>query len=187
MKKRLFIGIRIMPSYELLDFYSKLKQNLLLDKIKWVSAENFHITLKFLGEIETSLIPEIKKSVQTVANQTRKFKIQLKGLGQFKKNRSTKVIWLGLSNFEKINNLAENVMLEMIGLGFEPENRPYSAHLTIGRVKYVDDEIKLTEMIENFKDEMFQLSDIESITLYESISSLKGLVYIPLYIVDLLK
>jgi RNA 2',3'-cyclic 3'-phosphodiesterase len=185
LMKRLFVGIKIHPNKKLLDFYSKLKTSLKDDKIKWVPAENFHITLKFLGETPTSLLPKITKSLEQIVADFEIFSIKLKGLGHFKKQQNTKVIWLGLENVEILSVMAEKIDIAMQKLGFEPETRPFKAHLTLGRVKYISNEIRIQEQIKAFNDFDIQLVRVSSVVLFESVLKKNGPQYYSFHVIDL--
>ncbi len=175
--KRLFIGIKITPSAELLDFYSKLKIRLKNDKIKWVPVENFHITLKFLGNTPSSIVPLIVRSIEDVVTKFERFSIEIKGLGCFKKQRRTSVIWLGLKKVDVLSVLAKEVDEAMESIGFELESRPFKAHLTIGRVKSLSNEIMLQKYVEEFKNVDFQIAVIEAVVLFESVLQRTGVKY----------
>lgn len=185
LMKRLFIGIKIHPNQKLLDFYSKLRTTLKDEQIKWVPAENFHLTLKFLGDTPTSLVPKIIDSLKSLIVDFERFGVEVCGLGSFKKQRRTNVIWLGLKNIEILTDLAEKVDNAIGKLGFEPESRNFKAHLTLGRVKYIADENRVQELINEFGNCNFQLVDIESIELFESVLQKTWPQYYSMYKVEL--
>jgi len=180
MEKRLFIGIKIYPSSELLDFYSRLKSRLENEKISWVDIENMHITLKYLGNTDINLISQISESLVSIAKKNEPFRIEIKGFGRFKKNRKTNVIWLGVGENRMLNKLASDVIGEMSNFGFEPENRPYRAHLTLGRVKSNLEETILEGFEEKYKDFFLQDLIVENLILYESLRINGLLLYKPL-------
>jgi 2'-5' RNA ligase len=97
--KRLFIGIKIHPNDELLDFYSKLRMQFKGEKIKWVPAENFHITLKFLGDTSPSLVPRMINSLKEIATKFEKFSIEINGLGSFKKTKTNECYLAGIEKY----------------------------------------------------------------------------------------
>ncbi len=167
--KRLFIGVKIHPNKELLKFYSNLRIWFKDDKIKWVPIENFHITLKFLGDAPSSMIPEIVNSLKEVITKFQQFSIEIKGLGCFKKQRKTSVIWLGLNNIEMLSSLANKIDVAMHNLGFGLETRPFKAHLTLGRVKHISSEINVQNYVEDYKNLNLQVACIEEVVLFESI------------------
>lgn len=176
--KRLFIGIKINPNKKLLDFYFNLKASLKDEKIKWVPAENFHITLKFLGDTSPSLIPQIVDSLNLIIKDFQKFTLEINGLGCFKKHRRTNVIWLGLKNTQLLETLAKKVDEAMLQYGFERETRALKAHLTLGRVKFIANEKQLDNLIYEFGRVRFQNFEVTEIILFESMLHPVGPKYI---------
>jgi 2'-5' RNA ligase len=91
-----------------------------------------------------------------------------------KKQRRTNVIWLGLKNTEVLSKLAKEVDRSMHNFGFELETRPFKAHLTLGRVKYISNEARLESYVDEFKGLSFQVADIDEIILFESVLQQTG-------------
>ena len=104
-------------------------------KTTWVKPENMHLTLKFLGETEQSRIKNISNALADIVSLTNQFEIRFKGVGAFPNFSKPKVFWIGT---EGDNNafveLATKIDQQMSEVGFKPETRRFSAHLTIGRV-----------------------------------------------------
>jgi len=175
--KRLFIGVKFQPTRRTIDFYSKLKSKLKEDKIKWSPIENMHITLKFLGETDSAIMSSIIENLEQIATKFNPFSIDILGLGRFKKQRNTKIIWLGIGNANILNALANEIDRAMKDLGFESENRPFKAHLTLGRVKYLSDEEQLLRLIKESENEYFQSVLINKVFLIESILQQNGSKY----------
>ena len=167
--KRLFIGVRILPTKKTLDFYSKLKSKLKDEKIKWVSLEKMRITLKFLGNTDATLLPSINAKLKQIATRVEPFSINIQGLGRFKNQRDTKVIWLGISNTNILNALANEIDNAMKDFGFDSENRPFNPHLTLGRVRYQSNEDYITQLIIEYNGMRFQSTKICEFFLVESV------------------
>lgn len=179
--KRLFVGIKIIPNAELLDFYTALRTALQDDKIKWVPIENFHITLKFLGDTASSLVPQIINQLENVVEKFKEFDLEVNGLGHFKKQRRTNVIWLGLKNTETLASLANKIDVSMNSIGFNLEERTFKAHLTLGRVKYFVSEKRILELIKEYKELGFQVCTINEVLLFESVLKNTGSKYTVLH------
>jgi 2'-5' RNA ligase len=104
--------------------------------IRWVRRENLHLTLVFLGENPPEFIAKVKTQLARAAAETTRFTMALSRLGVFPNERSPRVVWLGVEPGKTgLTALAGRVLRELVTVGFIPEKRPFSAHLTIGRVK----------------------------------------------------
>ena len=107
--------------------------------ITWVKPENIHITLKFLGDTSTDLLPQIEQRISRICREIPPFELSSKQGGVFPRWEMPKVLWVGVdaapeSMFQlaKLKNALEG---ELEPLGFTAETRPFKPHLTIGRVK----------------------------------------------------
>lgn len=103
--------------------------------IRWTSPENIHITLKFLGETDEKLVPEIEARLSSICSNSRPFTINVRGAGVFPNPKHPNVLWVGIDKSEGLQNLNRLIEGAMSELGFEKETREFSPHLTIGRVK----------------------------------------------------
>ncbi len=102
--------------------------------IRWTSAENIHITLKFLGEIDENQAMLVKQTLPVLLERIIPFKIEIGELGAFPKPERPKVIWIG-SKFDPTGiELQRSIELKLSQLGFEKEERRFSPHLTLGRI-----------------------------------------------------
>jgi len=103
--------------------------------IKWVEPENLHLTLKFIGERPETDVDSITRAVGLALASRKKFEVQIKGCGGFPNLRNPKVIWVGMENAGPTIEMAAQIDGKLQPLGIAPETRPFSPHLTIGRVK----------------------------------------------------
>jgi 2'-5' RNA ligase len=133
-KVRLFIGIKITPSIKTLSVINELKQHFFESEIKWVNQENYHITLKFLGETPEYYIKSIDRIIKQTLNNIRTFRIELNGCDFFGR-KSPQTIWIGLQQTEKLKSLQNELNESLQELGFASETKNFVPHLTIGRVK----------------------------------------------------
>ncbi len=104
--------------------------------VDWVGADGIHITLKFLGEISAQKASRLSQEFGRVAQSSEPFTLAASGLGCFPHCRRPRLLWVGvegdLSALERLQNATERSALR---LGFAPDRRCFSAHLTIGRVR----------------------------------------------------
>jgi RNA 2',3'-cyclic 3'-phosphodiesterase len=134
---RAFIAIEIPSDIKttLKDLQSRLKRNN-PTSIKWVEPANIHLTLKFLGNISTSQIDPVTSAMQTSVSAFHPFRLQIQALGAFPNFNRPQVLWVGLNGDLKVLlNLQHILDLNLSRLGFAADERPFSAHLTLGRVR----------------------------------------------------
>ena len=103
--------------------------------LRWVTADNLHLTLKFLGEIASIQIDPLAQALETESKQHQPFEITIEGLGCFPNPRRPRVVWVGIVAPPALPRLVERIETAIGPLGFAAEERPFSAHLTIGRVR----------------------------------------------------
>jgi 2'-5' RNA ligase len=154
--------------------------------VSWVKPENIHITLKFLGEVPEEKINEVFSAIEIALKETKKFKINLKGMGAFPDFRRPRVIWVGTGKGgEELLSMANKIEEEMEKIGFPKENRKFSPHFTIGRVKSPKNIEKLMEKV---KSTDFETEDIgvNEVTVMKSQLHPAGAIYTPLKKIPLL-
>ncbi len=176
---RSFIAIEIDPEIlEKLDRFGKEIGAEIRGRkgsVKWVCPERMHLTLKFLGEVDESLIPEIAGAMDTAAGQTGGFSMEIEGAGTF--GRPARVIWAGIRENQALRGLYERLENELVTLGFEAEERDYSPHLTLGRVKEPKAGRQIFKIVENMQSREFGKFDVERICLFKSELTNEGPVY----------
>jgi 2'-5' RNA ligase len=133
---RTFIAVKISESsrHSLSELIGQLRES--RADVKWVTPENAHLTLKFLGDVDEKKIDEIAGRVSAACQGTRPFKMSLTGLGAFPNARRPSVIWVGVDEGrDSLADLNEKIERELEKMGFERERRKFSPHLTIGRLR----------------------------------------------------
>jgi len=178
--KRTFIACKISPGDKLLKTYTKLRNELKNEKIKWVNSDHFHITLFFLGDTDEEMIPRVRTRVGNLVDQFSSFHIKLSGLGVFKNMNKPRVLWAGIYQYETMKEIKEGIENEMVALGFPAEKKEFRPHLTMARLKWINDKEKLKGLINDYQDEDFQQVKINEIIYYESILKPSGPVYKPI-------
>lgn len=103
--------------------------------VRWVPAANVHLTLKFLGATEDSLVARISGALSERLSSYSPFYIRITGVGCFPDMRRPRVIWVGIEESRELTDLAMDIEAEMVKLGYAAEDRAFSPHLTIGRVR----------------------------------------------------
>jgi len=154
MDTRCFIAVNLpdVMKRTLEDVITELKKT--GADVKWVNAGNIHFTLKFLGNTDASLIPAMTDALSKKLSLYNAFYITIADVGCFPSEKRPRVIWVGIKDSEVLTNIQKDVDAVFTGFGFAPEERPFSPHLTIGRVRSMK---KITELMKRFAD--FKRSD----------------------------
>ena len=107
-----------------------------LPGVRWVNPGGIHLTLKFLGEIPPSTVPLLLDAIESVVASHNSFRLGLGNLGVFPNPDNPRVLWVGLDgDLSSLGELQESVEEQCLFLGFEPERRGFTPHLTLGRVR----------------------------------------------------
>lgn len=149
----------------------------MVDGIRWVPAANVHLTLKFLGDIDVALVPEIATRLDQTAGLTPLFSLCAQGVGAFPNTRRARVLWVGLhGDLPCLKGLQESIEKALVTLGFECEKRPFRAHLTIGRTRGKGVGCPLGELpvVEKASPEPFTVHEVR---LYQSVLKPTGAQY----------
>jgi RNA 2',3'-cyclic 3'-phosphodiesterase len=126
---RLFVAIDFPDDVK--DRVSALKAE--IPTARWVSRDQMHLTLFFIGETER--LQAVKDGLAGV--KAAPFDLTLSGVGRFPPGdrKPPRVIWVGINPQPALNHLQANVTTALTAIGFQPEDRPYSPHLTLARLK----------------------------------------------------
>jgi len=146
--------------------------------VKWVKPENLHVTLKFLGEVGPDKIDAIKSEMQKTAAQDKKFSLLVSGIGVIPNPRYPRVVYSNLvDDRQKLRNLSKRLDETMTRLGFEPEERDFLPHLTIGRVKSFKAKSLLIMKIREFHKREIGRLDVGGVHLIKSELKPTGVIY----------
>jgi len=105
-------------------------------EIRWTRPENVHVTLKFLGDVAEEGLVRIAEVLESVGERHEAFEAVPSGFGAFPSTRRARVVWAGIGDGAgRLQALARDVERSLQPLGFEPEIRPYTPHLTLGRAR----------------------------------------------------
>lgn len=104
----------------------------------WSRPAGIHLTLKFLGEVGEERVPEIMQALALALIGTKRFRLCIEGVGTFPNPASARVVWLGVTgDVDKLVAVQAAVEQAVVGLGLEPDCRPYTPHLTLGRIRKI--------------------------------------------------
>ena len=172
--KRLFAAIKVSPAEEFLSRYYALKRNLDKEKIKWVEPENIHITLKFFGETPDHHIPGISVALQKASQENNPFEYSIINTGIFGSSYNPKVIWFGIEPTDRIIKLSESTFVALEQIGIERDRQNFVPHLTIARIKVLEDKAFFQKVIDKYKEGFIQKEEVSEFHLLESELSPKG-------------
>ncbi len=175
--KRIFAAIKVEPNENLLRVYDELKDDLRYEKIKWVEPQNIHITLKFFGETSDEKIDDICEVFDVIAQRHPAFTLQMQNVGIFGSSYNPRVVWFGMKESSEIEKLANDVLKSVEEVGFPRDRQNFRPHLTVGRIKVIQDKRYFQQVINKFKNTFLQTIPVNSFLLIESKLRPQGSVY----------
>ena len=152
---------------------------------KWVDPNSIHLTLKFLGNVPVDNIAGIITMTEQAVEAVKPFHLEIGKLGCFPNLRRVQVVWVGIAgDLDPLQLLAKKLEDNMAELGFPPEGRPFTPHLTLARIRddaTPDQRRALGEIIAGIKSESNLIFNINSISLMRSQLRPSGAVYTELH------
>lgn len=145
--------------------------------VSWVTAENLHLTLKFLGGVEPHRLDGVASTLADVVTAEPAFRLTLRGLGAFPSPTRPRVIWAGVAGPAEIVRLATRVEEALAGLGFARDGRPFSAHVTLGRIHEPQRDPVLAAALAEGAEREFGAIGVDRISLMRSDLSPRGARY----------
>ena len=144
--------------------------------LKLVEPENIHATVRFLGEVPAATIELVKEQMNEVKFSA--FDMEFTGLGAFPNLRKINVVWVGMrKGKEEISRIFEQLEPRFRKSGFEPDNRGFSPHVTIARVKTGRMREELAKFVDEMRDTPFGVIHVEEVRLKRSVLMPKGPAY----------
>ena len=99
---------------------------------RWQSAEQMHLTLRFIGEVDGAAFGEIRDALARVEGET--FSLALQGVGHFPPRGQARILWAGAAPSPRLTRLRERIEAAVTGVGFEPDGRNFAPHVTLARL-----------------------------------------------------
>jgi 2'-5' RNA ligase len=183
--KRTFIAVKVEVLDEFQAAISELKSGLIKENIKWTDISNMHVTLAFIGNTDELTVKNIVSLLENRFSGFDKIDFKIAGFGVFKKISDPRVIFSGLENFDKMTLAHETLKKGLKELDIKLEERKFNPHITIGRIKVLNDKKNLQDLIHKYSGIEFQNVTITEIVYYESILLTTGPVYKPILKVPL--
>ncbi len=139
--------------------------------VKWVDPDSIHLTLKFLGNIAIDNTGEITRAMEEAAGAVPPFHLDVKDLGVFPNLKRVQVAWVGISGeVDKLGQLQQGIESNLVHLGFAPESRPFTSHLTLARLRNqvsLDERQRFGQLIAGTRFEAGGI-DVDTVSLMRS-------------------
>ncbi|QEG02494.1 2'-5'-RNA ligase [Stieleria maiorica] len=133
---RSFISIPVPPAVTAAAGKIMKRLKPLDSGFKWVPIDNFHLTLKFLGEVDNVEIPDVCKAIRRVTDPIEPFELRFAGTGGFPNAEKPRILYVGVDDpTGNLVRLVAGLEKQLAELGFKPEPRDYTPHLTLGRTR----------------------------------------------------
>lgn len=183
---RSFIAIALSSEIQarLTQVSTELQAQLKGVPVRWVPVENIHLTLKFLGDVSTTNLEMLKSSLQGEVAGHNPFEISVGDLGAFPNLRRPRVIWVNVQAPFELSAVQHGIEAQMGRLGYPPEERPFHAHLTLGRVARTaspQDLQNIFIVFSKYKIGFLGATRVLTVNLYKSDLKPGGAVYTCLY------
>ena len=157
--------------------------------VKWVDPYGIHLTLKFLGSIAQDRINEITKAMVEAAHGIAPFQLKVEVLGVFPNLRRVQVVWVGIGGeVEKLAQLQQGIESALAKLGFAPERRRFTPHLTLARLRdraSLEERQRIGQLIAETKFESIHNFPVDAISLMRSQLTREGAIYSQIESVEL--
>ena len=172
--KRTFIAIKTDPGEKIKDYITHCKTCLKGERIKWISPLQLHITLAFLGDTSIDHVNLTGQMLSRVVPAYDAPLVQYRGLGLFRNIKDPKVLWIGLDIYPVIRKMKAELDRELKYLGFRIDKRDFRPHLTLARIKLIQNKEVLKDLLHAYNDYFFQESTIRKLVYYESVLGPSG-------------
>jgi 2'-5' RNA ligase len=172
---RLFTGIDLPE--DAIDVFERLLARFRpAAALKWAPAYNMHITARFIGEWPEARLAELNDALSKVPPRPA-VRINLRGLGWFPNPRRPRVFWTGVDAGPELGQLALDINTVLVPLGLAPDQRPFSPHLTLARIKQPVPLDKLHQIIDSMESADFASFLADRFYLYHSQPGSAGSIY----------
>ena len=177
---RCFVAIEIPESIQALLKIVQTDLQPQIRKASWTKPGNFHLTLKFLGDVHPEAINDIRDTLQRMTDTHSPFSIAFGGIGAFPNFARPRVIWMGIKQgASPVSRLAKTVNRELTHLDFSTDTR-FHPHLTLARLRTATNLEPLKNMSRKYDTIVGGSMRVNEITLMQSQLHPNGAIYTPL-------
>jgi len=142
---------------------------------KWVKRDQMHLTLRFIGDVDEKQFTSIRDVLGGI--QIAPFQIRLESVGQFPPKGAPRVLWVGVQAPDILGMLYQQIESALTSLGLEPENRPYSPHITLARLKTAPPPDAMRTFFSRHAQFQTGSIPVDSFILYSSTLTPNGSIY----------
>ena len=137
-KFRLFVAISIPEPVrdEIIRVQRELEPLVPRAVARWTRPDQFHLTLRFLGDVGADRVKDLKKSVEAVCQRGQPLSLRAEGVGFFPNPRSPRVIWVGIDGAGRLMDLQRQIETAVNPYSSEPGEKNFTGHVTLGRLQY---------------------------------------------------
>lgn len=153
--------------------------------ISWVRPGSIHLTLKFLGDIDTDEVDTVAEALSRASSGIKAFTIRAHGVGAFPNLKAPRVVWVGIEDNGNLQALQKNIDERLSECGFESDDRPFRPHLTLARVKSAAAGREVGKRIEGSKPNIDVDFRADYFVLFKSVLRPQGAEYTELRRFDL--
>jgi len=183
---RTFIAADIPPSIKesIQVQVDNLRKFIVDSSVRWVPVKNIHLTLKFLGDTSPSNVDLLKQALRAQADSYTGMDITISGLGSFPSSKRARVLLFRIQAPAALEALQRGIDSSCAKIGYRSEVRPFSPHLTIGRVRRgvsSSDQMKIHKALTQVKIDSLGTTRVDYIHLYKSELSPTGAAYTKLF------
>ena len=173
--------LAVDPPEEVLNEVGRIQERFkktIQGDIRWVRPEGIHLTLKFFGYVSEADIANISRVVNNNIVDVKPFTLNVRRAGVFPSVNRARVLWLGMDgDVDTLIRLQKEIDKALQGYGFEMENRPFSPHVTLARIKEPKGLIGLAKIIEKSEDYAAGSFSVSGLNLFKSTLTPKGAIY----------
>jgi 2'-5' RNA ligase len=179
--KRLFLALELPGEVKVRLARAVEPMRRRVGDVKWVEQENLHVTLKFLGDTPDDQVVEIGKRVAAASSEVPELSLCVGGLGAFPSLRRPRILWASVTGqVSPVGALAARLDRDLAPLGFVPEERPFAAHITVGRVRPGARLPQVEELAARCSQGLELPFTVSHVTLFWSQLARTGPTYVPL-------
>jgi len=171
---RTFIAIKITPNAEVQKLLQHFKNRFSNDRINWVDPNNFHLTLRFIGNTTREQLYELVDRLEDLFSEQSKFEITLEGAGYFKSKNQPRVLFIKLNESEELLQLVSEIEKQVVDCGFDGEQKTFRPHLTLGRIKSVENSSRFFSVLDEMPTKKYQKIEVKELILFQSILKQTG-------------
>jgi len=183
MPFRAFIAVDLPESDRLMALSQELRASGAM--LKLVGPDRLHATLKFLGETEERLVPEIVSAIREACRGIAPLEIRIAATGAFPSLSRMNVVWVGLEGTDALARMAASLDKSLVVLGFRPEGRAWTPHATLARVKGERNLDPVRRILQAHASDVFGEHRIDAVRLKRSVLTPAGPVYSDVDVVEL--